>query len=107
MDDLKELIQLVNGLPDMVLWILCGYLIYKLVVLGSIYGVLRLLIEKAHHAITTPKPLQISLRLGNLCLDEATAAMVMHQLSRLTESNYLHAHHAGKLKDALDKAGLK
>jgi len=41
MEELKELVTLISDVPQFVLWVLIGYLIYKLALLGSIYGVIR------------------------------------------------------------------
>lgn len=54
-DALKELIGLVKELPEFALWILLGYLLYKLFVVGSIYGIIRLAISKAHDYLVKPK----------------------------------------------------
>jgi len=48
MDELKLLIDMVANLPTLAVWVLVGYLAYKVVVVGSIYGVIRLLIIKGH-----------------------------------------------------------
>ena len=41
MEELKLLIEAIAGLPTITLWVLVGYLVYKLAVVGSIYGVIR------------------------------------------------------------------
>lgn len=45
MEELKLLIEAVAGLPTITLWVLVGYLIYKLAVIGSVYGLLRFTVE--------------------------------------------------------------
>ena len=55
MEELTILIEMVSELPQMALWVLIGFFIYKVVVVGSIFGVFRLLILKAHSWLTTPK----------------------------------------------------
>ena len=52
MDELKLLIEMVANLPSLAIWVLLGYLVYKIVVIGSIYGVLRLAITMLHSAYT-------------------------------------------------------
>lgn len=52
MEELKQLIELVLKLPATALWILAGYLFYKLSVIASIYGVIRLAIEKIHSVVS-------------------------------------------------------
>ena len=51
MEELKLLISMVNDLPALATWVLVGYLIYKITVIGSIYGVIRLLIVKMHDVL--------------------------------------------------------
>lgn len=57
---LKELTIMLKDVPDMAIWILGGFLFYKLFVLGSIVGsitaVVRLAIIKWHDYSTKPKP---------------------------------------------------
>jgi hypothetical protein len=53
MEELKLLIEAVAGLPTLTLWVLLGYLIYKLAVIGSVYGVVRFGIEKIHDWLTS------------------------------------------------------
>lgn len=43
---LKTLIEMVAGLPLLSVWVLAGFLAYKLAIVGSIYGVLHKLIER-------------------------------------------------------------
>ena len=51
MEELKILVGLIADLPALGVWVLAGYLIYKISVIGSIYGVIRLLIVKAHDVL--------------------------------------------------------
>jgi hypothetical protein len=53
MEELKQLIELVLKLPSTALWILAGYLFYKLSVIASIYGLIRYAIEKLHSVYYT------------------------------------------------------
>lgn len=58
MDELKLLIELVASLPTMAIWVLVGFYIYKVTVIGSIYGLLRLCIVKMHDWLTKPKRIE-------------------------------------------------
>lgn len=53
MEELKQLVELILKLPNTALWILAGFLLYKLSIVGSIYGVIRFAIEKAHNLYHT------------------------------------------------------
>lgn len=55
MEELKLLIEMVAKLPNTALYVLLGYLVYKLAIVGSIFGLIRFAIEKAHNYLVTPK----------------------------------------------------
>jgi hypothetical protein len=65
MDELKELIQTVERLPGMVLWILGGYLVYKLVIVGSWVALFRLVVNKVHDFFTKPRTITREVCLSN------------------------------------------
>lgn len=50
-DALKEVGELVKQLPELSIWILCGLLLYKVIIVGSWFGIARLLILKGHNLI--------------------------------------------------------
>lgn len=104
MDELKVLIEMLAGLPNTILWVLVGYLIYKLVILGSIYGVLRLLIEKAHDWLTRPKVVQWDLE--GVTMGMNTKSAIAEQISRLGQRSfgqgYVHFEDVERLRKALD-----
>lgn len=58
-DEIKQLLDLVKELPDLAIWSLAGFGIYKLIVYlsttGSIVFIFKLLIEKIHNAYTSPR----------------------------------------------------
>jgi len=53
-DELKELIAVVNSLPQLALWVAVGFWAYKVIIIGSVYGVIKLAINKAYSAMTRP-----------------------------------------------------
>ena len=103
MDELKLLISMVNDLPTLATWVLVGYLIYKITVIGSIYGVIRLLIVKAHDVLVNRRP---AIKDGELrCINDATLQLLTVQVERLRTgtNHYIHEGDVRKLKTALDK----
>jgi len=102
MDELKELISMVAGLPTVVVWVLVGYLVYKLAVLGSIYGVLRLLIDRAHDWVTKPK--RVEWELDGIVLTPTTKVALAQQLVRLCEVrlHYSYFTDVDRLRKAID-----
>ena len=57
--DLKILIEAVEGMAGAALYLVVGFILYKLIVFGSTTGavvfILKLLITKLHSVITSPK----------------------------------------------------
>lgn len=100
MDELKLLIDLVASLPAMAIWVLVGFYVYKVVVIGSIYGLLRFAIDRLHSWLTAPKVTQF--KLSGMTIDEAVAASLGAQLSRLASTSYIHSSDVEKLKKAID-----
>ena len=100
MDELKLLIEMVAGLPSLAVWVLVGYLAYKVVVVGSIYGVIRLLIIKLHDWLT--KPRVVALKIGAKPIDESTAEALNAQIARISSGHYFHMSDVQKLREALD-----
>lgn len=100
MDELKLLIDMVAHLPQMAVWVLVGFLAYKVAVIGSIYGVIRLLIVKLHDWLVRPSVVQ--LQLGIKPIDEATAHALNAQIARISGGSYVHMSDVQKLREALD-----
>lgn len=103
MDELKLLIEMVANLPQLATWVLVGFLIYKVSVVGSIYGVIRLLIIKAHDALVNRKPI---IKSGQLqCINEPTEQLLVGQIVRLKAgtNHYIHESDVLRFKLYLDK----
>ncbi len=102
MEELKLLIEMVANLPALAVWVLVGYLAYKVAIVGSIYGVIRLGIVKFHDYLTAPVVTEHKL-IGKT-IDEATNMALQGQLARCFSSStsYIHMSDVLKLKQALD-----
>jgi len=55
MEELKVLVGMVAELPSMALWVIGGYFLYKIIIIGSIYGVIKLGMRKLHDVLITKK----------------------------------------------------
>lgn len=111
MEELKQLIELVIKLPNTALWILAGYAIYKLAIVGSIYGTVRFTVEKLHDAyvvkvskLNEPKKVVYSWKEGVEPISEEVKAQVINALLRLkaqvhsgSQFDYVHASFATTL----------
>ena len=101
MEELKLLISMVNDLPALATWVLVGYLIYKITVIGSIYGVIRLLIVKMHDVLMDRKSV---VKPGEIpCIDDTVHVALIAQIRRLKTTTYIHNNDVQKLANAIDK----
>lgn len=48
MEELKILVEMVAGLPSLALWVVAFFFIYKVSVIGSIYGVIRFVTQRLY-----------------------------------------------------------
>jgi hypothetical protein len=115
MEELKLLIGMVADLPTLAVWVLAGYLLYKVAIIGSIYGVIRLAIAKLHDwAIQKQKRgEEITLTLDGMQFDStASRTQLLTQLQRLCFIGRPAEHGSGKiyseygvkyLREAIDK----
>lgn len=105
MDELKLIIETVANLPTLTAWVLCGYLIYKLSIVGSIYGLIRYAIHKfvEWRTLPPPPPPPIMYKLNGMnAINEEVALSIVAQLQRLSTTGYIHASDVHKLRMALD-----
>ena len=103
MDELKLLIDMVANLPTLAVWVLVGYLVYKVAIVGSIYGVIRLLIVKIHDVLTRPQVTKTEYNIGNCAIDEAVANVLRAEIMRLSSTGrYIHPDDVAKLRKAVD-----
>jgi hypothetical protein len=108
MDELKLLIEMVAKLPSMALWVLVGFWAYKVICIGSIYGVIRLAIVKTHDWLANPKSKEIRPLIDGLvisgCKDE-----LLNEIKRLrnrgysSNSEYVHGSDVAWLREAIDE----
>ena len=109
MEELKLLIEAVAGLPTITLWVLVGYLIYKLAVIGSVYGVIRYAIEKFVEWRTAPPPEQVIRKeytMRHVAINDNVCDLLERQVLRLRKQNlsYLHDDDVMQLQKILDNA---
>jgi hypothetical protein len=102
MNELKLLIDMVSQLPTLAVWVLVGFIAYKIVVVGSIYGLFRLMILKTHDYLTKPK----EFKLEDKTIDGKTARLLSGQLRRISSTIYIHPEDVERLKKAIDDMEL-
>lgn len=106
MEELRMLLETVGKLPQMALWVAIGFWAYKVVVVGSIYGVIRFVVAKVHSWATTPRHEIVQLRpmLAGICMQGVSADELIEQVKRARRStgNYMHSSDLQWLRQAID-----
>ena len=105
MEELKELVNIIGSLPQIALWVMIGFWAYKVIVVGSVYGVIRLAIIKGYDAIVKPREFNIN----GICISEAVANEIKSEISRaITFSKaYLNSADARWLREAIDEKRIR
>lgn len=78
-EGLKELAEILKELPDMAVLIMAGFLFYKLFIIGSVYGVIKLGINRLHDVMTKPKEQIIKYKLTDKIYSHDNAADIMEK----------------------------
>jgi hypothetical protein len=115
MDELKELVILIEKLPNVAMWTLLGFAIYKLVtylsVTGSFVFIAKLFIEKVHDAYRlkqTKNPIKEVEIKGQFIVQDGTYQRFMNEISMLKgDGPYIHGYHVDWLHDAIQDKYLK
>lgn len=112
MEELKMLVQMVADLPNAALWVIAALFAYKVCVVGSIYGVIRLGIIKLHDWLVTPKQKLVTVemegQIRGMTITRHTDAFIA-QLNRLRgkrtniNSEYVHDCSVEWLREAIDE----
>lgn len=106
MEELKVLVGMVAELPSMALWVVAFFFAYKVVVVGSIYGVIRLAIVKLHSVLTKERVVITKtepITDGQLCaINKVVGEGLSHALARLSSVGYLHGSDIKRVNRAID-----
>ena len=115
MEELKLLVQMVASLPTLAVWVIVAFYIYKVSIIGSIYGVIRYATNKLHDWAVTRKTIptikqEINLMdtLHGICISsDETKILLISQLRRVCgkntgiDSNYIHEESVAWLREAI------
>lgn len=104
MEELQLIIQMVTGLPTLTVWVLLGYLMYKLAIVGSTYGVIRYGLDTLIKWKTAPLQYNHVIEKELKLISKDLGPLIFQQLSRLQSQGYgyVHASDVDKLRKALD-----
>ena len=109
MEELKVLVDMVAHLPQMALWVIAFFFVYKVTVIGSIYGVIRFVTSSLFSWLTSKKVDYKEIRpmLDGICIS-GTVNGLMTQLHRVKgkgtgiNSDYIHKQSVDWLREAID-----
>jgi len=100
MEELKLLISMVAELPAMAVWVLVGFFAYKVVIIGSVYGVIRFVAGRLFDWLQQQKAREVQYKeirpmLDGMCIKAETDALIA-QIHRIRgkglsiDSEYIH-----------------
>ena len=109
MEELKLLVEMVAKLPAMAMWVIVAFFAYKVIVVGSIYGVIRFSVDKLHSWLVTRKVEYKEIRpmLDGMCIRTETDNLIA-QIRRIRgrgtniDSGYVHEQSVEWLREAID-----
>lgn len=108
MEELRLLVEMVAGLPHMALWVVAAFFIYKVAVIGSIYGVIRFTVRRLFDWLSLRHtPAESASRLAEPMVIKSSAAELRKQLRRVCGKNtlgsaYIHQCSVDWLRQAID-----
>ena len=109
MEELKTLITAGAGLPSLTVWVLVGYLVYKLAVVGSVYGVIRFVAGELFQWLRQHKVEYVEIRpmLDGMSI-HTEAPRLVAQIHRLRgkgvgiNTDYIYRQSVDWLREAID-----
>jgi hypothetical protein len=105
-DEIKELIGMLEKLPSLALWVIAAFWAYKVIFIGSIYGLIRFAIDKGHSWAVNPKRrlIEIDVVLDGEVMPESKLALIS-ELRRLKSPglSFIHGSDVDRLRAAIDK----
>lgn len=109
---IKSVMEALAASPQLALWALVVVYAYKVVVVGSVYGVIRFIFDRWHSAYTTPKHklevIDIEAKLRSMTIQSCHEDLIA-QLERLrgiksgTGGMYIHYTDVQWLRAAIDE----
>jgi hypothetical protein len=112
MEEIKQLVEAVANLPNIALWLAFFLLVYKVTVVGSIYGVIRFCTQKIHDVFVAKKTREVEYKeirpmIDGMCIRTETDKLIA-QLYRIRgkgvniPTEYIHQQSVDWLREAID-----
>lgn len=91
---LKEIVTIIKDLPAYAVWILAGFLFYKLTVIGSVYGVIRLGINRLFDYLGKDRKQIKEFDLRGIAVDEAAEQQAKALIVSLKQNHLGYVHYS-------------
>lgn len=117
MEELKLLVESIAGLPDLAIWVVAMYFFFKLAIVGSIFGVARLFINKVydiyfakHNKPPTPIIEKTNVHFGQFVIRDyhRDISVEVERLLKLMvkkDMSYIHSDDIEDLRKFIDNYG--
>lgn len=114
MEELKLLVTMVADLPSMALWVIAFFFLYKIAIIGSIYGVIRFVAGRMFEWLSAKKTAPVEFKeirplIDGMCISShGTTESIIAQLHRVRgrglsiKSEYIHKQSVDWLREAID-----
>lgn len=113
MEELKVLVGMVEDLPGLAIAAIVAFYVYKVAILGSLYGVVRFVTQRVHDVLITKreeiKYVQVKNNKGLLpsTIEEAYLPLAREMERVASDTGYIHLSDVKKLRAALDAYEVK
>jgi len=110
---LKDMVEIVKHLPEYTIWVLIGLLAYKLFVVGSIYGCIRLAINRLSEYLMRERVEVVKFDLEGHFLSKADKHALLALLEALkygyggSSTNYISSAAMNDLREAVEKIKIE
>jgi hypothetical protein len=101
MEELQTLVNIVEKLPSTALWVLAGIFAYKTIIIGSIFGLIKLTINKTHDFLTREKVIKYQFK--NIYLYDSGEQLEKLLKDVVADGKYLHLRNVYELEKAWEE----
>lgn len=114
MQELKLLVEMVANLPSMALWVIAFFFVYKVAIIGSVYGVIRFVAGRMFDWLQAKKTAPFETKeirplIDGMCISsDGVSNALIAQIYRLRgrglgfTSDYIHRQSVEWLREAID-----
>lgn len=101
-----SLIAVLKDSPDLAIWVLAIIYGFKVVVVGSVYGTIKHVVNKLHDVLVNPKrkvvQVDVDAKLRSMTIDSCYEDLIA-QIERLSSGRYIHSSDVRWLRAAIDE----